>query len=121
MKKLVVSIKTTKQVLKDFSRSLKRARQGKFDEHFEVSFDNAKDFTRFVKNIDILMAVINHKPKSIYELSKIVRKDLSNLNKLILFFQNSGLITIKKTKSGGRILHTPVVEYRHIEFDLGAA
>ena len=44
------------------------------------------------------MYIINSKPKSIYELSKICHKDVSNLNKIIKFFNSIGVIEIKKTK-----------------------
>jgi len=47
--------------------------------------------------------------------------DVSNLNKLILFFETVGAITIKTSSVGGRTLKTPVVEYRQIEFDLKVA
>jgi len=87
MKKLIVSVKSSEESLSDFRKALKSARKGKLKEgHFELSFDNKKDFDRFVKNIGVLSAILNHKPKSIYELAKIVDQDVSNLNKLIVFF-----------------------------------
>ncbi len=122
MKKLVVSVKSSGETLSDFKKALKNARKGKLkSDHFELSFDNKKDFNRFVKNLGILSAILTHKPKSIYELAKLVDMDISNLNKLIVFFESTGAITIKASTVSGRTIKTPVVEYGHIEFDLKAA
>lgn len=122
MKKLIVSIKSSSETLSDFKRALKEARKGRLKgDHFELSFDNKKDFDRFVKNLGILSAILIHKPKSVYELAKILDMDVSNLNKLILFFETAGAIKIKTSTVKGRTVKTPVVEYQQIEFDLKVA
>ena len=122
MKKLIVSIKSSGDTLSDFKKALKNARKGRLkNDHFELSFDNKKDFDRFVKNLGILSAILTHKPKSVYELAKLVDMDVSNLNKMITFFVAVGAITIKTSIVSGRTVKTPIVEYGHIEFDLKAA
>jgi predicted transcriptional regulator len=122
MKKLIVSIKSSSETLADFKKALKEASKGRLKgDHFELSFDNKKDFDRFVRNLGILSAILVHKPKSVYELAKLVDMDVSNLNKLILFFEIVGAIKIKTSTVGGRTVKTPIVEYDQIEFDLKAA
>jgi predicted transcriptional regulator len=122
MKKLIVSIKSSSETMLQFKKALKRARKGKLKgDHFELSFDNKKDFDRFVKNLGILSAILHHKPKSIYELAKLVDMDVSNLNKIIVFFEIAGAIKIKTSTVAGRTVKTPIVEYEQIEFDLNAA
>lgn len=122
MKKLIVSIKSSGETLSSFKKALKSARKGKLKgDHFELSFDNKKDFDRFVKNLGILSVILTHKPKSIYELAKLVDMDISNLNKLVVFFETAGAIKIKTSTISGRTVKTPIVEYDSIEFDLKAA
>ncbi len=122
MKKLIVSIKSSSETLSDFKKALKDARKGRLkSDHFELSFDNKKDFDRFIRNLGILSAILVHKPKSVYELAKLVDMDVSNLNKIILFFETVGAIKIKTSTVNGRTVKTPVVEYEQIEFDLKAA
>lgn len=122
MKKLIVSIKSSSESLSDFKKALKEGRKGKLKgEHFELSFDNKKDFNRFVRNLGILAAILNHQPKSVYELAKVVDMDVSNLNKLIAFFETVGAIKIKSATVAGRAVKTPIVEYEQIEFDLKVA
>ncbi|MFI5391128.1 MAG: hypothetical protein ACHQYQ_07190 [Bacteriovoracales bacterium] len=122
MKKLIISLKTSGQVLDDFKKALKKAKKGEFDKepHFEVSFDNKKDFDRFIRNLYLLSYIIAFKPKSVYELAKIAKMDVSNLNKIILFFEEVGAIKLKTAKVSGRIVKTPVVEYNRVEFNLAA-
>jgi tetratricopeptide (TPR) repeat protein len=53
------------------------------DAEYEVSFDNKADFNKFVRNIPVLSAIIVYKPRSVYELAKLTKIDVSNLNKTI--------------------------------------
>lgn len=122
MKKLIVSIKSSSEALSDFKKALKSAKKGKLKgDHFELSFDNKKDFDKFIKNIGILSAILNYKPKSVYDLAKFLEMDVSNLNKIILFFESVGAVKIKESISAGRSLRQPIVEYDQIEFDLKVA
>jgi predicted transcriptional regulator len=122
MKKLIVSLKTSSQVLDDFKRALKKAKKGEFDKepHYEISFDNKKDFDRFIRNLYLLSYIIAFRPKSVYELAKIAKMDVSNLNKIILFFEEVGAIKLKTAKVSGRTVKTPVVKYNRVEFNLAA-
>ncbi len=88
--------------------------------HYEVSFDNRKDFERFVRNMSVLVSVQQMKPISVNELSKMIDKDQSSLNKLIIFFEEIGVIRIEESKVQGRAVKTPKVEYDTIEFRLAA-
>lgn len=121
MKTLVVSLKSSSEVLSDFKKTLTRARAGKIKKpRYEISFDNRKDFERFVRNISVLSTIIALKPRSVYELAKLSRMDVSNMNKIILFFAELGAIRLKTSILNGRTVKQPIVEYEKIEFDLAA-
>lgn len=120
MKQLVISLKTSSEIFSDFKNALKNTKQYNRNINFEISFDNKNDFDRFVRNIDILTCIINFKPNSIYELAKLCKKDVSNLNKIIQFFNELGVIKIEKNKISGRDISKPTVEYDTIQFKLAA-
>lgn len=121
MKRLIISLKTSDELLDDFKKALKTAKKKKTTEpHYEISFDSKNDFDRFVKNIYILQYILVFKPRSIYELAKITKIDVSNLNKVILFFEEVGAVKVKTTKVSGREVKTPTVPYDTIEFNLAA-
>ena len=122
MKKLIVSIKSSSQAMAEFKKALKDARKGNLKgDHYEISFDNKKDFDRFARNLGVLSAILMHKHKSVYELYKVLEMDVSNLNKLIAFFESVGAIKIKTSQESGRAVKTPIVEYEQVEFDLKVA
>ena len=123
MKKLIISVKALTQTLNDFERALTRANRGQLRKspHMEVSFNNRKDFERFVRNVSILMSIQQLNPISVNELSKMLNKDQSSLNKLIMFFEKVGVIKILESKVHGRAVKTPKVEYDTIEFRLRVA
>lgn len=121
MKTLTVSLKSSGEVLKGFERALTRARAGKLKKpHYEISFDNRKDFERFVRHISVLSTILALKPRSVYELAKLSRMDVSNMNKLILFFEELGAVHLKTSTINGRTVKQPIVEYQKIEFELAA-
>lgn len=68
-----------------------------------------------------MTSIQNLKPKSVYELGRILGKDQSNLNKIIDFLEDYGVIKITETKINNRSVKTPIVDYGKIEFDLSAA
>jgi predicted transcriptional regulator len=122
MKRLVVSCKTADQVFDDFKRAAKKVQKGTFrgESEFEVSFDNKADFNRFVRNIPVLSAIIAFKPRSVYELAKLTGADVSNLNKVIQFFEEVGVVRVKTSKVSGRTVRQPQVEYKEVTFKLAA-
>ncbi|MBI4650995.1 hypothetical protein HY745_06885 [Candidatus Desantisbacteria bacterium] len=120
MKKLIVSLKTSSEVLDNFKNALKNKQFYNKEHNFEISFDNKNDFSRFIRNIDVLTYIINFKPTSIYELAKLIKRDVSNLSKIINFFNELGVIKIEKNKFSGRYTSRPLVEYNIIQFKLAA-
>ncbi len=121
MKHLIVSLKTADEVLEDFKKVFKIAKKKKMKRrHFEISFDNKNNFDRFVRNLHILKYILIFKPKSVYELAKISKMDVSNLNKVILFFEEMGALKVKTSQISGRMIKIPVVEYDTVEFNLAA-
>ena len=121
MRKLIVSLKTPGEALDDFVRVCKsvQARKAR-GVHRELAFDNRKAFERFVGNLVVLSQIAALKPRSVYELARATRKDVSNLNKVVLFFEEVGVIRIKNSMANGRRIKTPIVDYDRIEFRLGA-
>ena len=122
MKKLIVSCKTADQVFDDFKSAAKSVQKGTFrgEPETEVSFDNKADFNRFVRNIPVLSAIMVFKPRSVYELAKVTGLDVSNLNKIIQFFEDIGVIRVKEMKVGGRMVKQPNVEYDEVTFRLAS-
>jgi len=119
---IIVSLKTREDELSDFKKAFRDARKGKLSgEHYEISFESQKEFDRLVKNMSVLAVIYKQKPKSVYELAKLVEMDVSNLNGLMDFFALVGAIKLQASTEGVRAVKTPIVEYGQIEFHLKSA
>ncbi len=123
MKKLIISIKSRKDFMADAKNAMKLIKARKFpkETHYEISFEDQKDFNKFLKNISLLSLILIHSPESIYELANLANKDISNLRRIISFFEKIGVIKIKESVISGRKVKKPFVEYQKVEFDLRAA
>jgi predicted transcriptional regulator len=121
VKKLIVSVKTPGEALHDFVRVCKSVQERKAKGvHRELAFDSRKAFDRFVSNLVILSQIAALKPRSVYELAKATGRDISNLNKVVIFLEEVGVIRVKKSVANGRPIKTPIVDYDRIEFRLRA-
>ena len=88
MKKLIISMKSNKQIFSDAKKVMKAIKEGKkIKSHYEISFESRKDFNKFVKHLHILMFILNDAPSSIYELAQIADINVSNLRRIIYFFE----------------------------------
>ena len=122
MKKLIISFKSSSEVMKDFKKAFKDVKNRKIKEpHYEISFNTRKSFEKFARNIHILSNILSLKPKSVYDLAKLTGMDVSNLNKIILFFEEVGALKIKHKIVSGREVKVPIVDYDEIKIDLKAA
>jgi len=115
-------MKTSQQILKETKQTMKALQTGKkVRPHYEISFESKKDFNKFVKNLHILMFILSDSPASIYDLAIIANINVSNLRRIIAFFEEVGAIKIEESVIAGRKVKKPIVEYDKIEFDLKAA
>ncbi|MGZ6466028.1 MAG: HVO_A0114 family putative DNA-binding protein [Bdellovibrionota bacterium] len=85
----------------------------------KLCFSKRSDFERFVKSMGLLAAIRATSPHTVYGLAKAIGKDVANVAKIVAFYEELGVITIKKTKYRGRSIKTPVVAFDRITFELG--
>jgi len=120
MKTLIISVKPVRQAMDEVWGRLEKtiAKRGKVTPHYEISFTDLKQFKKFIANVDMLTVIKRSKPKSIYELASIMKKDVANVSRTVNFFERMGVISLKDKVVGGRSVRTPIVDYQKIEFDL---
>ncbi len=127
MKTLVVSIKPAGVILDEvlgrlehLESKIKNKTDDLLSAHHEISFSDMKDYKRFVSNLDVLKTIKISKPGSIYELAKILKKDIGNVNKLVNFFEETGAVVLEDRDVNGRTLKKPTVPFERVELDLTA-
>ena len=66
----------------------------------------------------LLHTIKNKKPGSIYELSKILRRDSKTVNEDIKLLEKFGFIELISERTGGRERHKPVIVVDSININL---
>ncbi len=122
-----MKLKKAKIVIRDLSELKKEWKQAfkisskKIQKNDEIIFANLETATRILSRarIEILQTIIRFKPRSIYELSKILEKDFKNVHTDVKFLCDVGLIELQDTEDvrGGL---RPVARFSGIELDWAA-
>jgi predicted transcriptional regulator len=74
----------------------------------------AQVFSR--SRIEILKSILTLKPKSVYELAKLLKKDYKNIYQDVRFLADLGLIELKK--QGARKTLVPIARFKSITLPL---
>ncbi len=102
-------------------REMQEIKEGTFlkNEHvlyFETYETFCKVFTS--KRLELLRAIREKKPKSIYAIARYLGRDYKNVQTDAQQLQLSGLITLKKVKNGRRVSLRPVSRSNRIELKM---
>jgi predicted transcriptional regulator len=105
------------QEVKDVWENLEKGR--KVSKHEGLYFENLKAMRKVLteNRLKILKTVKKEHPSSIYELAKLLKRDVKNTFDDIQFLADVGLIELKKNKDG-RERNTPIVNYEKILLEI---
>src|SRR3990167_5559625 len=120
VKNIKLTIKEGKNVLNEFTKALTNARKGEaVTPHEEVSFQNIDTLRKVLteKRMELLHAIKRHAPGSIYELAKIVDRDLKSVNTDITVLVNLGLVSLEKSKDE-RKKSKPSVDFDRLSVEI---
>src|SRR4030067_2199124 len=112
VKRIDIGIKRLEDSLRDFVQVWKNIETGKrVRKEKGTYFDSIDDMRAVLTNnrLMILKAIRENKPKSVYELSKILRRNLKNVNEDLRLLAEIGLVTLEATKTDKKRI-TPHVD-----------
>ena len=98
-----ITIAPLEHALKRFAEVYGKLKRG---EHVTPSrtlgFPDIATFRKFLtqKRIEMLHAIRNKQPNSLYELAKLLNRDLKSVNTDVALLKQLGLIQLKKQKHG---------------------
>ena len=103
--------------LKEVWGRLEKGEQVK--KHEGISFENIEAMRKMLseERLRILKTIKKEHPKSIYELAKLLNRDIKNTFDDVQFLAQIGLIELKKTKEG-REKTVPKVNYDRILLEI---
>ncbi|MBI5195444.1 MAG: ArsR family transcriptional regulator [Nitrospirae bacterium] len=120
VKKIDIGIKGLKESLKDFAETWKKLESGKKVKKEEGIYFDSIDTMRAVltnKRLQILKMIRELKPSSVYELAKILGRDLKNVNQDLKLLSDIGLVTLEKTETDKKRV-VPHVDYTKILLEI---
>ena len=120
VKRIDIGIKRVEDSLKDFAETWKSVETGKKLKKKEgIYFESIDDMRAVLTNnrLAILKAIRENKPKSIYELSKMLGRNLKNVNEDLNLLSEIGLVTLETTKKDRKRI-TPHVDYTKITLEI---
>jgi predicted transcriptional regulator len=120
VKRIDIGIKRLKDSLTDFAETWKSVESGKRVRKEEgIYFESIDDMRAVLTNnrLAILRAIRENKPKSVYELSKVLGRNLKNVNEDLKLLAEIGLVTLEATKKDRKRI-TPHVDYTKITLEI---
>jgi len=120
IKNIKISIKSTEAFLEEAKSTMKKIMAGeKVSRKKGLYFENLDAMRKVLtpKRLELLHTVKEKRPQSIYELAKVMNRDLKNVTQDLAFLERLGLVELKKTKDK-RAKTTPSVEYDKILLEI---
>ncbi len=117
IKRVKIGIKSLEDVLGNAREVMKRLGRGeKVKKESGIYFENLDAFRRTLteKRLEMLHVIKEKHPSSVYELAKILNRDIKNVNMDLEYLREVGLVEIKRSKEK-RERVIPQVNYDIIE------
>jgi predicted transcriptional regulator len=120
VRNIKIEIKSDDELRKELKETWKRIERGKeVKKHEGLYFENLETMRKVLteERLRILRQVKKNHPSSIYELAKLLGRDIKNTFDDVQFLSQVGLLQLKKTKDG-REKTTPIVSYDKILLEI---
>jgi len=117
IKRVKIGIKSLEDVLGNAREVMKRLGRGeKVKKESGIYFENLDAFRRTLteKRLEMLHVIKEKHPSSVYQLAKILNRDIKNVNMDLEYLREVGLVEIKRSKEK-RERVIPQVNYDIIE------
>ena len=111
-----LAVTPTREVLNQFAIALGKARRGEKVEHAGISFESIEGLRNVLtrRRLELLSVVRHKKPNSVYELSKILNRDLKSVNTDLKILEQNDFVELKKINDGRQRV-VPIVEFDKID------
>lgn len=120
VKKIDIGIKGLEESLKDFAETWKKLEAGKKVKKEEGIYFDSIDTIRAVltnNRLLILKTIRERRPQSVYELAKMLDRDLKNVNQDLKLLAEIGLVTLEKAETDKKRV-IPHVDYGKILLEI---
>ncbi|MBF0565503.1 MAG: ArsR family transcriptional regulator [Nitrospirae bacterium] len=116
VRNIKIVIKSDEDIFNEIKEVVRKIELGdNVKKHEGISFEDIDTLRKILTDgrLKVLKAIKKHNPQSIYELAKLLDRDIKNTYDDVHFLAEMGLIELTKTKEG-REKTTPKVNYDNI-------
>lgn len=120
VKNIKIGIRTRDKALEEAKDVMRKLSKGeKVKKQTGIYFENLDAMRRVLteKRLEILHIVKERHPSSVYELSKILDRDLTNVIDDLRYLKELGLVELSKSKKG-KEKTIPMVDYDKIQLEI---
>lgn len=120
VRNIKIEIKSDDELRKELKETWRKIERGEeVKKHEGLYFENLEAMRKALteERLRILRQVKKNHPSSIYELAKLLGRDIKNTFDDVQFLSQVGLLQLKKTKDG-REKTTPIVSYDKILLEI---
>ena len=101
IKKVKIEIRSLDNALKEAGEVFEKLSKGEsVQKKTAIYFNNLKEMRKVLteKRLELLKVIKDKKPASVYELSKMVNRDIKNVLQDLSYLQELGLVEITQTR-----------------------
>ena len=116
-KRITIEVRTLDDALKEAGEVIGKLQRGQHvTEKRAVYFPNLKEMRKVLteKRLAVLKTIKHKKPSSVYELSRILNRDLKNVLQDVSYLADLGIVKVAETKDK----KIPSVAYDRIAFEV---
>jgi len=121
VKNIKLGIRSLDTAFTEWAETFEKVRKGKkVDKSRGIYFTSLEALRKVLteKRLELLHVIKEQEPGSVYELAKILKRDIKNVNDDLELLKNIGLVSITKAREGrGRVI--PRVTYDKIQLEIG--
>ncbi len=121
VKNIKLGIRSLDTAYAEWAETFEKVRKGrKVDKSRGIYFTSLEAIRKVLteKRLELLHVIKEQEPDSVYELAKILKRDIKNVNDDLELLKDIGLVSITKARKGrGRVI--PRVNYDKIQLEIG--
>lgn len=122
VKNVTIGIKSIEEVLESAKEVMKKLERGEKvrKKKAGIYFESLEVMRKAItpERVKILKVIREKHPESIYELAKLLHRNLKNVSDDVHYLADLGLIELEKGKSNGREKTIPIVNYSKILLEI---
>lgn len=123
VKNIKIAIRSDEELFGEVNAVWEKTERGeKVKKHAGLYFENLEAMRKVLteNRLKMLKVIKKEHPSSVYELAKLLKRDIKNTHDDVQILAGLGLVDLKKTKEG-RERNTPVVNYEKILLEIQVA